>query len=149
MPVRSLLAACLAALPALALGGDLVLEGAWVRALPPGQPTTAAYLQLRNNGSASVTVTGATVAGAGRVEIHHSREVDGLLRMEPLSTLEVVAGQSVELAPGGTHLMLFDLDAMPREGETRRLCLELAGAEPVCTEAPVRKSAGDDHRHHH
>lgn len=152
MPIRCLLAVGLMALPARVLGqgGDLVLEEAWVRALPPTQPTTAAYVLLRNTGARPVSVTGATVDGAGRVEIHRSREVDGLLRMEPLSTLEVAAGESVALTPGGTHLMLFDLESMPRDGETLELCMELEGAVPVCTDAQVRKSADDGHaRHHH
>ena len=151
MPLRSLLLAGLAALPSYVHSQDIYLnlEDAWVRALPPAQPTTAAYLTLRNAGDRTATVTGATVDGASRVEIHHSREVDGLMRMEPLSKLEVAPGESLVLAPGGTHLMLFELDAMPRPGETRRLCLTLEEADPVCTEAQVRKGADKAHQHHH
>jgi copper(I)-binding protein len=72
------------------------------------------------------------------------------MRMEPLSTLEVPACASVTLGPGGTHLMLLELERMPATGEARRLCLETDQGELVCTNAVVRKDAdGGDHHHHH
>lgn len=128
----------------------LQLDDAWVRALPPMQPTTAAYLSVKNTGTAAVLISGARVEGAGRVEIHTSEEVDGLVRMAQLSTLKLEPGATLDLAPGGTHLMLFDLSAMPKPGDSRELCLVLSEGEPVCTTADVRKSAQqDDHHHHH
>ncbi len=131
--------------------GEPLIEQAWIRALPPTQPVTAAYLVLRNPGPAPVEFVGATVEGAGRVEIHTSVEENGLRRMERLSTLTVAPGESRALAPGGVHLMLFELDGMPREGESRRLCVELQPGGPICTDAQVLKSAdpGSDHQHHH
>ena len=136
-------------LPARA--SDLAISDAWVRALPPTQPTTAAYLTVHNRGPQAVTITGASAEGAGQVEIHTTREVDGLMRMTPLSTLEVPAGGSVELAPGGTHLMLLELERMPGPGETRELCLLAGEAPAICVDAEVRKDSGGDtaHDHHH
>ena len=135
-------------LPVLA---EIELAGAWVRALPPSQSSTAAYLTVANTGSREVTVTGAQAAVAGRAEIHTTREVDGLMRMERLSQLEIAPGSTVSLAPGGTHLMLLELQRMPQAGETVPLCLELASGDSVCTDAEVRKSsgAGSGHQHHH
>ncbi len=135
-------------LPARA--GDLAITDAWIRALPPTQPTTAAYLTVHNRGRQAVTITGASAEGAGRVEIHTTREVDGLMRMTPLSTLEVPAGGSAVLEPGGTHLMLLDLDGMPAAGESRELCLSSDQGQRACTSAEVRKGAADSaHQHHH
>jgi len=129
------------------------LTGAWVRALPPTQSVTAAYLTVSNPGDTDLVVTGATADVAGAVEIHTSREVDGMLRMEQLQSLRVTAGKTVELAPGGAHLMLLDLERMPAPGEPVRLCLQLASGEEACTVAPATKAApsGDavDHSHHH
>lgn len=135
----------------LAESTSVSIENAWVRALPPVQQTTAAYLTLNNSGATPLRVVGATVAGAGKVEIHISREVDGLVRMEQLTTLEVAPQATYALAPGGTHLMLFELEAMPQPGESRTLCIEFAEAAAVCTEAEVRKGAPAqaDHHHHH
>lgn len=148
---RLLPAAALSALitaPAPAAAG-LELSGAWVRALPPVQRNTAAYLTLRNTGDAALTVTGGHAAGAARLEIHRSEQVDGTMRMRRVEELTLAPGEQVQLQPGGVHLMLLDLEKMPAEGEQVELCLSLATGEPVCTLAPVRRQAGAaDHSHH-
>jgi len=131
----------------------IVLTDAWVRALPPAQANTAAYLTVTNNSGAAIMITGGSVPIAEKVEIHTTREIDGYMRMEPVQDLPVAPGQSVQLAPGGTHLMLLGLSQMPQPGATVKLCLELAGGDEVCTEAGVRKTASaqkshDHHQHH-
>jgi len=150
--LRVLACAALFGFPALLFAGDeaVSLAGAWVRALPPTQTVTAAYVEIRNAGDAPVTINGASVEGAGRVEFHTTREVDGMLRMERLDALSVPAGDSLSLAPGGVHLMLFDLDGMPQPGTARRLCLQLQGGREVCTMAAVRMQPdGTGHAQHH
>ena len=150
----AVLAAGLVSLAAVAeQQSDIVLDNVWVRALPPTQTNTAAYLTISNRGEQAITVTAASTSLAGTVEIHTTREIDGYMRMEQLQDLSVPAGQSVQLAPGGTHLMLMELATMPAPGETVRLCLELATGDAICTEADVRKSAvgqqtHDHHKHH-
>lgn len=149
--IRFLLAALYLAVPGFAAAEPSVsLKGAWVRALPPTQPNTAAYLTIVNTGAEAVEVVSAQVALAGRVEFHTTREVDGFLRMVQLATLEVAPGSSLALRPGGAHLMLLGLSAMPSPGDSVRICLTLATGPEICTDAPVRKDAGDDtHQHHH
>lgn len=127
----------------------VTLSEAWIRALPPTQPVTAAYVTITNQGVAPIALSGARIEGAGRVEIHTTRQVDGLLRMEQLSTLLVEPGQAQSLAPGGAHLMLFDLESMPRAGENRQLCLLFESGDEICTAAAVRKSADADQHEHH
>jgi copper(I)-binding protein len=131
----------------------LVIEDAWVRALPPTQNVTAAYLTVSNPGSATVTITGGEADLAAEVQIHATRDIDGYMRMERLQQLEVPAGGSAKLAPGGTHLMLMQLQRMPTAGERLRLCLSLSTGQAVCTEAPVKKTAAasqhNDHHQHH
>ena len=129
------------------------LAGAWVRALPPTQTNTAAYLTVINRGDTGITIVGASADLAEKVEIHTTREIDGYMRMEQLQDLSVAAGQSVQLAPGGTHLMLLGLARMPLRGETVPLCLELAAGDvagdKVCTVAEVRKTAAGQQAHDH
>jgi periplasmic copper chaperone A len=149
--IRFSLAALLLALSVgVAAESPLSLEGAWVRALPPTQPNTAGYLTIVNSGAEAVEIVSASASVADRVEFHTTREVEGYMRMEQLATLEVAAGQSLELAPGGVHLMLLGLVAMPSPGDKVQLCLAPATGPEICTEAPVRKDAGNDaHQHHH
>lgn len=152
MSKRCIVALAAATLSIAASGArhdTVVMSRAWVRALPPGQATTAAYMTIRNAGAGPAIVVGARTGIADKVEIHTSRNIDGYVRMEQLEQVELAAGQSLELAPGGTHLMLLGLDRMPMPGENVPLCLQLAGGDEVCTVAEVRKTAAAGHAHHH
>ncbi len=145
------LAALALACSALPARGELLLSEAWVRALPPTQTATAAYLTARNTGSRPIRIDGASATGAGRAEIHVTREVDGLLRMQRLDEISLAPGEEVALTPGGIHLMLLELERMPAEGDSVTLCLRAAGVDAACTEAPVRRGgpSGHDHHGHH
>ena len=136
---------------ALSAQAQAVLEDAWVRALPPTQANTAAYVTVRNPGSEALLITGGSAALASRVELHDTVEVDGMLRMRQQESVTVPAGGSLAFAPGGLHLMLLELERMPAAGEVLQLCLDIDG-EPVCTDAETRRapaSTGKDHQHHH
>lgn len=141
---------CLAPLAVLAAGpAPLDVSDPWVRALPPGQPNTAAYLVVTNSADEAVTIVGASSPLAETVEIHTSREVDGLQRMERLDQVQVASGERVAFAPGGKHLMLLGLSRMPSPGEEVQLCLQLAKGDEVCTLAGVRKGTGGEQTHQH
>jgi hypothetical protein len=126
-----------------------VISDAWVRALPPGQPNTAAYMTITNPGVTAVRIVAARTELAARAEIHTTREVDGYQRMEQLKVVDLAAGQSVSFAPGGVHLMLFGLTHMPVPGDEVPLCLQLAEEGEVCTVASVRKTAAGQVSHEH
>lgn len=130
-------------------GPGLELTDAWVRALPPGQPATAAYLTVSNPAAEAVTVDAASADVAERVEMHDTREVDGMLRMREQASVTIPAGGELRFAPGGLHLMLLGLEQMPREGESVALCLH-SGEARHCTQAMVRRDAdsGIGHQHH-
>ena len=120
---------------------------AWMRALPPGQPTAAAYLTLKNPGAESRRLVGASVPMARSVEIHESRQVDGMWRMRRLEGLALPAGGSVTLAPGGAHLMLFGMKSPVREGDRLDVTLQFDNGETLDAEIVV-KAIGADHAHH-
>jgi len=155
--IRVWLAALVAALLSLSAVAEqdaaLDIEKAWVRAMPPFQPNTAAYLTLVNRGDVAVAIVGASADVAEKVELHTTRMVDGLMRMEQLQALAVAPGERVELAPGGTHLMLLGLAYRPVPGDEIRLCLQLVSGDEACTVAEVRMSddlpSTMDHQHHH
>ncbi|QIB66000.1 copper chaperone PCu(A)C [Kineobactrum salinum] len=140
-----LMAAAVAAEP------SVTLHDAWVRALPPTQSNTAAYLTVHNSGTEPVVIDGARTALAGRVELHDSVTRDGMARMEQREAITVAAGEKLHFAPGGLHLMLLELEHMPAAGEELEICLRVAG-EFLCTLAVTRKSGPaaehDAHQHH-
>jgi copper(I)-binding protein len=149
----ALAAACFSLTAIASQETALEFSNAWVRSLPPSQSNTAGYLTLVNRGETAVAVVGASSDLAKKVELHTTRQVDGLMRMERLEGLAVAPGETVELAPGGTHLMLLGLAYMPVPGDEVRLCLQLASGEEVCTNAEVRGGGkapdAQDHQQHH
>ncbi len=106
------LVALAAALPALA---EVTVTGAWVRATVPAQKTTAAYLTLRSTAPARVVEVRSSVAG--RAEIHATEMKHGVMEMRGVEGLELAPGKTVELKPGGYHLMLMELKKPLEPGE--------------------------------
>jgi copper(I)-binding protein len=90
-----------------------VIANAWVR--PPmgaGRPA-AGYLSMSNPGGAPDALIGATSSAASVVEIHETiAEASGMAGMRPVARIDVPAGGSVELKPGGYHLMLMGAGAL-------------------------------------
>ncbi len=128
----------------------LEVSDAWMRAMPPGQPTGAAYLTIHKPTNAEVALVSASTPLAGSVEIHRSVQEDGMWRMRRLSELPILAGGSAELAPGGVHLMLFKMKQALREGDTLPMTLDFDNGETLELSVSVRAiGAGMEHQHHH
>ena len=143
------LAAGLFSLPVMAeKNPGLVFENVWIRAMPPFHPNSAGYFTLTNNRDTAIAIVSASSNVSEETELHQTRKIDGLMRMEPLDGLAVAPGERVELAPGGTHLMLLELAYRLVPGDDVVLCLKLASDEVVCTPADVRKSGNAPlHKH--
>ncbi len=124
---------------ATALAQSLTVEEARVRAVPPGSPTTAAFMELTNPSETDLALVGGTSPLAGSLELHNHVMVDGVMQMRRVEAIPVPAGETVRLAPGGWHLMLFELARTPVEGERVELTLTLDNGETLAVEAPVRR----------
>ncbi len=120
----------------------LAVEGAHVRAAPPGAPVLAGYLTLRNTGGGPAVITGASSPDFDRVEIHRTTVRDGVARMEPVPRLEIAPGAAVRLEPGGMHLMLIGPRRKLRPGDRVRLTLRLGDGTERTLELPVRRMGG-------
>jgi copper(I)-binding protein len=116
--------ALLLSLPAAAQG--VTATNAWVRGTIPGQPVTGAFMTLSSTGDGTVVSVSSPVAGTA--EIHRMVLEDNVMKMRPLSKLELPAGKSVNLNPGGYHIMLMDLKRPLRAGESVPLILTVESA---------------------
>ena len=126
--------------------GTVEVSNAWARATPPGIDRGAGYLQVHNHGEQPVRLVGATTEVASDVQIHHSREADGQVRMERVDGgIRVPAGESRTLAPMGYHLMLMGLKAPLKAGERFPLTLEFSRHADVDTSMEVRPPEHDSH----
>ena len=112
--------------------GDLVITQAWTRATPGGAKIGGGYLTIENKGSAPDRLIGGSADVAGKVEVHEMAMNDGVMTMRPLEKgLAIEPGKTVKLAPGGYHLMMFDLKSPLKQGEKLPVTLEFEKAGKV------------------
>jgi len=112
--------------------GDLVISRAWSRATPSGAKVAGGYLTIENKGSLPDRLVGGGGEAAGRIEVHEMAMNNGVMTMRPLEQgLTIEPGKTVKLAPGGYHLMLFDLKNPLRQGEKVGVTLEFERAGKV------------------
>lgn len=119
-----LLALALASLTAPAFAanyqlGAIEIEQPWARATPKGAKTAAGYAVIKNAGSAPDRLTGAALAVTGAGQIHEMKTEGGVMKMRALPDgLEIKPGETLELKPGGYHLMFSDLKAPLTQGQS-------------------------------
>ena len=133
-------------------------EGAWARASVPGQKGTGAFMRL--TAPKGARLVRAESPAAGVTEVHEMKMEGDIMKMRAVPALDLPAGKTVELKPGGYHVMLLDLKAPLEKGGTVPMTLvfqDAQGAEsalqlvlPVATTAPGgAPSGGMAHGHKH
>jgi copper(I)-binding protein len=131
-----------------AAAADVKVENAWARAPAPGQKVASAYAELTSPSNAALL--GAASPVAERVELHTMTMDGGVMRMRAVPRVELPAGTTVKLAPGGLHLMLFGLK-QPLHGGDKvplELSVQSAGSAPATlkVEAEVRSPGASDRK---
>ena len=139
--VGVLLAMSAAAAPAAELD-CVVLEQGWAR-LPASAAMrmTAGFGVIHNHCKQEVVVTGANSSQFAEVMLHETTQVDGVSRMRHVERLPVAPGASVELKPGGLHLMLMEGGVALQEGQVLPLQLQLEGGDQAKAELSKRNQA--------
>jgi copper(I)-binding protein len=112
--------------------GDITVTAPWTRATPGGAKVAGGYLKVVNNGTAPDRLIKAESSIAGHVEIHEMTMSGGVMKMRPIAEgLVIKPGQSVELAPGGLHVMFMDLKQPLKQGDTVKATLAFEKAGPI------------------
>ncbi len=132
-----------ALLAAAAQAQPVTVREAWVRAPAPGQKVAGAYMELV--GRSPSTLVSITSPVAGRVELHSTAMEGGVMKMRPVGRIELAAGKTVRLEPGGLHAMLIDLQRPLKPGEKVPLTLTIQRADfshvVFTVQAEVREAA--------
>jgi copper(I)-binding protein len=119
--------------------GDLVISQAWSRATPNGAKIAGGYLTIENKGATPDRLVGGSGDIAARVEIHEMATKDGVMTMRPLDQgLTIEPGKTVKLAPGGYHLMMFDLKGPFKQGDKVPVTLQFEKAGKVTLSLDVQ-----------
>ena len=92
------------------------VEDAWVRGTVATQKATGAFMRLTPSANARLVSVSSPVAGV--VEIHEMAMENDVMKMRQVPGLDLAAGRSMELKPGGYHVMLMDLKRQVKGGDS-------------------------------
>ncbi len=154
-PLRNALMAAALAVAASASYADssVLVKGGWAREMPPGTVNTAAYFSLLNHSAKARVLIGVSSDIAEHTALHTTKEVDGVMRMQPVEQILIPSHGMASLAPGGDHLMLLGLDDRLVVGEDVELTLEFENGDVQRISLPVKRgsaaSSASDSAHKH
>jgi len=114
--LRSLAVAASMALALPVSAADVSVSNAWVRGTVAGQKTTGAFMQLSS--PVDTTLVGVTSPAAKVAQVHEMKMDGGMMKMRAVDKIAIPAGKPVELEPGGYHVMLVDLVAPLKNGDS-------------------------------
>jgi len=123
---------------------EIVIEKAWVRQPPPVADTAAGYMSLRNDGDHPVEIVTIDSDVSAAAEIHTMRMQGNMMHMRQLPKVTIPAHGTLELSPGGMHLMLIGLKHPLQDGQQVHITLHFADGGQLKIQAQVR-----DMRHNH
>ena len=133
----------------------ITVEDPWVKAAEDGM--TSSFGLLTNEGEEDVTLTAVESSISDAIELHETADDgSGTMSMNEVEGgFPIAAGETLELAPGGNHIMFMDFDGPLAAGDTVDITLVLSDGSRIEYDAAVRDFAGaneeyshDDHEDH-
>jgi len=116
--------------------GSVQIENAYTRATVPGQQVAGGFMKIENKGAADQLISASSPV-SGEVQLHEMAMEGNVMRMRQVKEVVVPAGGTVELKPGGLHLMFINIKAPLTAGETVPVKLKFAKAGEVEVKMPV------------
>lgn len=111
----------------------------YVRLAPPHAPATAAFMVIKNTGNSEVKLIKANNPASRITELHTHLNDGGVMKMRPVPAIDIKAGGEALLQPGGLHIMLIDLKAPLKEGDSVPITLTFADGSSMQIEARVMR----------
>lgn len=132
--------------------GSLEIFGAFSRATLPNAPVGGGFLTIVNSGAEADRLVSVSSTVASDVQLHEMTMEGSVMKMRPLDDgIEIPAGETITLSPGGLHIMFMGLNQAFVEGETIPVTLtfEKAGAVEVTLIVAEPAAETADHPEHH
>ena len=124
--------------------GDLELTAGFTRAMLPGQPVGGGFVTITNKGGEEDRLVSATSPEAGEVQMHEMAMEGDVMKMRQLNDgIVIPAGETVELKPGGLHLMFYKVSEPFKEGATVNVTLTFEKAGAVDLVLPIGPARGN------
>lgn len=83
-------------------------DNGWIKQLPPVVPMRAGYMQISNTGKTPAEIVAMQSDAFESIEMHETMMEDGMMKMVQQHSIVIPAGASVELKPGGKHIMMIN-----------------------------------------
>ncbi len=123
----------------LLLADVINIEDAYVREVPPGLPTSASFLVLKNDSDADIALIKVTGDIAKNIELHEHVHNDGMMEMRQVEKISIPAKGETKLQPSGYHIMLIGLNKKIKAGDSVELTLEFDNGTKKTINAEVKK----------
>ncbi len=135
--MKRVIAVCLTVYSSLTFAADMSFSNAYIPLMPPASMAYAAYMSISNASEQPRKVVGVSAEGFAMADIHKSMIKDGVVSMELVHELNVPAGETITLVPGGIHVMLMKPDAAFMKGDTVTIQFMFADGEVAKVEATL------------
>jgi len=112
--------------------GTLIIQDAFTRPTPGGATVAVGYMAITNDGAAPDRLVAVTSDMAAKTEIHESKMQNGVMEMRELTDGLVIApGDTVDLKPGGNHIMFLNIKQPVKVGDIIHATLSFENAGQV------------------
>lgn len=125
---------------------DIKIINPWIPETPPGARVMAGFMEIHNSGKQTIDIVEVSSPGFKSVEMHLSKDVNGVAKMLPQEKLSIPAGNTLILKAGSYHLMLITPLKPLLDGEEVVITFTLSNGEKFNTFVPVRKNKKIKHK---
>lgn len=124
--------------------GPINIFGAFTRATLPNAPVGGGFVTIENTGTEADRLVSVASPVSPNVQLHEMAMDGDVMKMRPLDGgVDIPAGETVTLSPGGTHIMFMGITQSFVEGETVPVTLTFEKAGTVELELQVMGPAAD------
>ena len=131
---------------------NVSVQDPYVRLAPPNAAATGAFMVIRNTGDKDVKLVKADNPVSKATELHTHLNEGGVMKMRPVPAIEIKAKGEAVLKPGGLHVMMIDLKAPLKEGDSVPITLTFDDGSSKQVDARVVKAtaapAPTEHKQH-
>ena len=138
-----------AALVTNSYASDISVMHPHVRAVPEGQPNSAAFMVLKNNTAQDRSLINARSNISKAVELHTHKKEGGMMRMRRIDKIDIKENSKTVLKPGGLHIMFIGLKHQLNKGDKVELELIFDNEETLKLLVPVKVVKGMMHKKKH
>jgi len=91
------------------MAGDIEVNSAYIRAVPPNMPNSIAYMKIINHSDKAIYLKRADSTVAKNLELHRHTMEKGMMVMRHVPNIKISAHSFTMLKPGGFHIMVIGL----------------------------------------